>query len=1054
MTSTAYQTVPYIFSSKGLVQRYAIDRMADHTLWNHDYAECRQENSVGSALGRHAITQNGVSNVPVSNLGVYQLAWLKGLAGNSFRYAAGTALVGGKLYRRFGLSDGAYSPVALNLSGGYFSASQYNPQNTGLPYIFFGDLAGMLKDDGSFGVGLQLWGIMPPYGVPVATVIPFEDLIIEGFTTTGGLGSSGFSGPLSIVPILNTTLGTIISSAPGEFTVTPGNMTNIIPFAHLTVGSETDVIVQSTTPSSFTALFNSNHAATDVVSNSGVQGVVPAATSDAWISRAGPFDLSKYASGAPVGSSDFINIGLQCDLPFLVSATIQFDVGDGSFTQSYYTATIPTSQISGAYTAIATQIGSFQAIGQAGLAGHTWANVNAWRIVFDNTDSTDPATVTVSDFYIYGGSGPDVSGGGSPYDYRITYYNINTGNESAPSAVFVTQNEVSPVRQAVSVSWIGSIDPQVTHVRVYRRGGTLTAQWLQVAQVPIGTTTFIDTLSDSQIAANNILNIDTAPPVTSTLTVPVNTTLTANVSPGFNSASVASSANIFINQYITIDALTPNEETVFCASASPGAFVADFQLPHTAGATVQASTVTGFPVNIGTIAFDRAWLAGDPNNPNVLYYSDRFNPESFPLENFLEIGVPSDPIMGIAEWNGQLYVLTQNTVWNILGAQGGTVPLPYKTAAKHGLAAPLGFVVTEGEIWYQSYGGIYKFQGSVSVYASEQIEPVFTAQFIDDTVNRPVPLMDPNKISNTLMAFYQNEVYISYVGLDGKRHRVIYHKIYNRWRNDDAAANGMIVEEESSYRLLYGDLTGMVYQDRTGNFLDAGFSGSTQQFAPMGFNVQTACMDMGMPKNFKNFNELTLDIDTAGINVTVTLWFNHGQLAVPIATINSGTRNQISLEVNGGLGQLSLDVSLQLTATVQSAIASPVTVYEAHIRFEPEAELRMSYDSYLMDFGTPDYKIIKQFYVEYQALDSTGITFQCYIEGAPTPVFSFTVPQALVRSSFRCRVQATKAKIWRIVGTSPQPFRIYSDSRSEVKRVTQDLGYQIIPLQQPAATQP
>jgi hypothetical protein len=1096
--NNTYRSFPYIYSDRGLVARYAIDRSPQNTFWNHNNAEVRIENSVSTRLGYQPITTAGTTNAPLPG-SVQTLARLKGL-NNTYRYAgAGTGI-----YRRTGDTNGAYTPIngSFVLSGNRFFSSPYRPNLSAQPYIFFADSNCMTKDNGQLGT-VQQWGIFPPTAPVVSALETFAVTNIFNFQSAPSV-ISGFTGT-SIVSVVNTTIGTAITTAPGTFTVTPASMTNIFTGAQLIVGAETNIIVISKTATKFTAFFQLNHASTDAVTNNGWTGTI-AAGSGGTIEGPVVGGLGNLGNGT-TDSTDYISLGVMVSAQYGSVFSIAFDVGDGSFTQSYYLATFidnvpvvpkgptqppspgppkgsppgtpptpppgPGNPINAAPTGTAWQeveipISSFVAIGQAGTPGHVWANVNSWQIVVTNGSPTNTVSVGFNNFYVFGGSGPDSSVGYS-YDYRITFYNANTGDESGPS---VTQIQgLNPVAQPIFVEWPAAVtpppplDPQITHTRVYRRGGTLPNQWLQVAQVPIGTTSIVDVLSDEDIAANNILNYDTAPPVTSALPVPVDTTLRAAVTAtGEFSVTVSSTANMYVNQNLTVDPFTTSAEVVIiqAINTGTGTITAYFQYEHQINAIVQATTRTGQPCNISAIAFDQAWVAGDPNNPNILYYSDRFNPESFALENTLEIGVPSDPIMAIVEWNGQLYVFTQNTVWNVLtAAVTGNVPIPYKTAAQHGLNCNFGWVVTEGEIWFQSNGGIYAFQGSESKYVSEPIEWIFTQQFIDDELSRPVPGVSPAQVSQTLMVYYQNEVYISYIDTTATRRRVIWSRIYNRWRNDDIPANAMIVEEDT-YKLLFGATTGMIYQDRVNvNYDTSGYAGGFTTYGTLSFNLQTVSLDLGYPKNFKNFNEFTLDIDCGGNTVNVILAFDQATFNLPLGTINSIGRQQITFQVKAGAGYLALDVSVLLECTINSAAGLPVTVYEAHIRAEVEAELRKSADTYVMDFSGPDYKIVKQAWIEYTALDAAGITVNVYV-GANTTVsapnnqveFSFTLPQSLTRTSKRVRFPATKARVWRWIATSNSDFRLYSDSRIEFNPITKDKGYAALPFQQPEPTQP
>lgn len=1049
MTHPAYQSYPYIYTSKGLNARNTIDRLPQQMYWNLQNAECRQENSIASRLGRIPVSVEpailGGANAPLSISPLTSLARLKGLT-LPYRYAgAGSLLYRGSLPE---VEQSPYVPIngTYPFSGQRFSSANYRPNNTSIPYIFFADEAAMVKDNGNLGQ-VELWGIFPPVAPALVTLgSPLTEVVDDMDSGTGSYTYNSYASPAS-VSLVNTTLGTAVVA--GQIaSVAPASMANIVTNSLVTVGSEADVLVIATTSNTFTAYFAQNHAGTDAVTSSGIQGTV-ATSGGFWRTFTGDLTQANYGYGE-------FTIGIVATTPAdVIELTVAFNATSSSFTfgssPGNYVARVTTTLVAG-YQEISIPLTAFVAQGLAGSPNHTWANIQAWWIGITTSAST---SVTIGDFSYVQGQGPSVTdGGATPYDYRVTFYNSVTGTESGPSEIMVPQNWISPMGQPVILN-LGAfqagvtIDPQVTDIRIYRRGGTLPNQWLQVGQVPIGTMTFTDTLTDQQIATANILDVDTAPPITSTLPIPLNVTISAVPNPGTATVTYSGvlSNNLFENQMVTIDPLLATEETViiYDINYSSNQFTAYFQYAHANGAKATATTRQGQPCNIAAIAFNKAWVAGDPNNPDLLYYSDTFNPESFPVENFLEIGTPSDPIMAVMEWNGQLYVFTQNTVWNILGAQGGSTPLPYKTAAKHGLNAHDGWCITEGEIFYQAFGGVYAFQGSDSRYVSGDIEWVFTAQFIEDDIPREVVLMDPDEFAQTCMAYYQNEVYVSYIGEDTNRHRVIYDKVHNRWRNDDVPADAMLVQDDI-YTLIYGNVEdSMIYQDRVGNFDASGTGTAPNSFE---FSVQIASQDLGMPKNYKNFNEVTIGIDTGGLRVGVTVVFDNGEFPFFLGNITTAGRQQIDLKINNGLGYLSLNASIELTATIASNISSPVEVYEAHIRAVPEAELRQSYDSYLMDFGTPDYKFVKQGWFEYLAEDPAGILFQCYVDGYFLPQFSFVLPQATTRANVRVRFPATKARVWRWVASSNSDFRLYSDSWYEWKGVTQNKSYNKQPVQQ------
>src|SRR5208337_4405076 len=391
------------------------------------------------------------------------------------------------------------------------------------------------------------------------------------------------------------------------------------------------------------------------------------------------------------------------------------------------------------------QRGSFTTHGRAGLPGFTWATVNSYRVVFV-TNSSGPVTVEMDSFYMAASGGPD-TGAGPQYDYRYTYWNNVTGDESNPSQVM--SYTVNPSSEPIILTIVPSLDPQVTNINIYRRGGTLNVGWTEVAQIPANSTSFVDQSSDAQIASNDLLELDNDVPLTTTLTQPVNTNLGTNVTAGSTqTVTPPNMTNIFPNQQITVDSGN-NQEIVVVQSTTPTTFTAYFQLAHSISAPITASTRQGHAVNLMTIAFDIAWFAGDPDNPNRLYYSKTTNPEAVPPQNWIEIGTPSDPIMAIVFFSGQLFVLTQSRIYRVIIPYAGATPTPYPTASRHGLYANFAFSISEGLIPYLSKDGIYIFQGSISQYATEVIEWLFA----DKEPNLgPVPAQAPATAQNTIMA--------------------------------------------------------------------------------------------------------------------------------------------------------------------------------------------------------------------------------------------------------------------------------------------------------------
>lgn len=1085
MADQNYQLFEYGLHNKGIVARFITDDAPPESYLNLDGWESRQENSISSRLGPMMITTNGTNNTPLTDTNVHTLRRLKGIS-QTWRYAG----AGANLYRRAGDTNGAYTQInSVALSGNRFSAEFYRPSLSSVPYLFIADSAQMLKDNGNGNA--SKWGIAPPTTPVLTTLLDNSRTVIDNFESAVGAYTLVNLGAGTSVLRVNTTIPLAITI--GIRDVTPASMAAILPGMLLEIdaaGTPEEVQVISTTATTFNANFLHNHAINSTVKDDFIQGTV-ASNTTATISRAAALNLS-LAGGAASDDTDIITFWINISDPStLQEIRLLFDVGDGSFTQSYYLKSITpdTLQSFVAGTATSNQavtnrvfvraagqvntkapgvvvqgidgptdpglpgvqpgtIGTglnqwslvqivksdFMKVGLAGSTSHDWSKVNAWRISVQ-TISTASLTVGVDDMYLAGGSGLS-SLGGIAYDYRATYYDINTGGESNPSQPLIDSLGILSNNQPIKSTWVASTDTQVTHVRLYRRGGSLSTGWSLVATVPIGTLTFIDNQSDAVISGNPTLALDNDMPVTSTLPVPINTTL-GTVVAGGAAATVtpASLTSIVPNQTLFIGSGS-NQETIYVQSVNVGAgtFTAFFQNPHSNGDAVFGDATPNTPCNLMAVAFDIAWVAGDPNNPHLLYFSKKFNPEAFPPQNFLEIGTPSDPIMGlVAGYRGLLYVFTLSCIYSVFSP--GNSPQVYPTAeTEYGLVSNFGYCVGSGEIKYQSKDGIRRFSGGASQLMTLNQDWLFNAQSLG-----PIVPVDKTKFSSTLMAYYNRAVYISYIDINGTRRRISYDDYYQRWRNDDLLANAMFVEKDTN-ALLIANTSGSIFQDRVNDFDDGGFSSGVQIRNAIPLAFQTPFMDQAKPKFQKNYNEFTLDINTQGETVTLQLVFDNGN--GPTITlsnaINTAGRTKLQFNINAGDGQLAYNVSVIISGNVRNV----VTLREFAFKAVFETDLRQSFDTYWRDDGSPEWKLAKQGWFNYTASDPAGIAVSIFKDGnMVAPWYTFNLPQTSVRQPRMVKIKPLKCRIYRMVATSASDFSWYDDSFLEIKSLSSGKGY-------------
>lgn len=1091
MADQNYQTFDYELHNRGLVARFLQDDAPPDSYLNMDGWETRQENSLSSRLGPMMITTNGTNNTPLTDANVHTLRRIKGI-GQTWRYAG----AGANLYRRTGDTNGAYAQINLNsLSGTRFSADVYRPNLTSAPYLFIADASAMLKDNGTGNA--QNWGGLPPLVPPSISIAANQvTSIVTGATVVVGSFGVVNLGGFANANRVNTTLGTIVAAA-GIVTVTPASMANIVPGMFLVIdagGQLETVYVISVTATQFTANFTKTHAAAAIVINVFVTGTVAANTTAQIFVNLAPGILANVGAVA-AADNDLISLYVKIDNPANVQQIqVMFDVSDGSFTKSYYSAIVTPDTlqpvVSGTVTGGAGVVGAvfnraggstrtrvvgtefvpvlpgdspdlsavqpyplqtglsqwsllqirrgdFLKVGQAGDPGFDWSAVIKGQVAFQ-TIATAGITVGLDDWAMVGGSSLD-SLGGVAYDYRITFYSNNTGYETNPSIELIPSLFLLPLRQPILVTWIDPTDPQFTHVRVYRRGGSLPTGWQLDATVAVGVGKFLDTLSDASIATTQSLAIDNDPPVTTTLPVPAMGTLGTNVTAGsLGSATVPGLfGSVFAGSLLTVGS-GDTQETVYVQSTSLIAgfhIIAFFQRAHALTETVQIDTKPNTPMNLMAIAFDRAWFAGDPNNPHILYYSKKFNPEAVPPQNFLEIGKPSEPIMGIVEFRGLIYVMTVSKIYSVF-APGGSTPQSYPTAeVTYGLVANFGFCVGNGEIKYQSKDGIRGFSGGASRLMTLNEDWLFNSQN-----SGPIAPVDKTKFNLTLMAYHNRKMYVSYVDINGIRRRLIWDDSYQRFRNDSIATNALFVEEDNNF-LLYSDTNGNIFQDRVNNFDDGGFSAGIQIKNAIPLNLQMPYLDQKKPKIQKNYNEVTIKLDTQGETVSLSLKFDDGNGPTILLSnaISCVGMTPFQFKINNGNGQLAFNVSPLVTGSVRNV----VTVKEVAFKGVFETDRRQSFDSYWRNEGTPEWKLGKQGWFEYLALDPAGITVNIYKDGnLATPVSSFVLPQTANRQPLRVRFKPIKCRVYRVIAMSASDFYWYDESHIEIKPLSGNKGYQ------------
>lgn len=1076
-----YKTYSWIFQSKGITAREVDDTIAQGSYLALTNCEELAENAVAARLGSQIINRTGTAINALSGL-VHSVTKLAGLNATAWRYAGS----GTNLYRRAGLTQGPYTAISGSLSGQPWQGVVYRPDLSSMPYLFIADAAGMIKDNGTL-VSPQNMGILQPQ-YPVQAQAQNPDLIILD-NYNGSIGDYVFSGTSgSFGTYVSTTLTSAVT-APGIQAVTVADETQPGLFQTLTIdsgGNQETVLVIQVTADGFIANFTKTHTIGTGVTSADLTAAVAASTTAT---------ISKSFGGTPITAwpttlqqADYIGLYLFVGNPSNIqSITLKFDCGDGSFDTDYFYKVIgqgplqslldsvndPTTSATDAilseslnlygpaagniaalntglnqWTPLLIQLSDFAGSGRADFNDpvFNWNAVNGYQVEIVTNDSGS-STVQLAALVLFGGAGPD-SFAGVAYDWMFTFYNPVDGTESNPSVAMTNLNPpldtnwILPRRQPVLLTLIHpTVDPQVTMLRVYRRGGTLGDNYRRLNTISLGEgqTQYLDLASDADIQDADFISFVNDVPVTSGLPNPVNTTLAAAVTTTNQVTSVfpQSMANISVSQQVLLgiidpDALLDNTEIVIVLQVFSDHFTAFVQNTHGIGETVSATAKYAQPVTIMAEAFNQMWFAGDPNNPHFLYWSAKSNPQAVSSAAYVEVGTPDDPITAIVPFKGNLYVSTRKFWWSVApGSNQSPQATVYPTAAKHGCVAPLGYVATEEAIYYQAIDGLRAFAGGASSYLTQNIEFIF-----QDVGTTPIVEADQSQLAQTRTAYWNNMVFFSYIGVDGHRHRVIMHTVYKRWRNDEIDAESIFLEADTN-TLVFGDANGLVHIDRVGSYDEANNAG-TLQLAPITIDLQLPYLNQGAPELQKSYNELVMDVDTQGQDLTMTLLFNDGEFSLGLGTVNTANRQRVNIPINAGDGEQAYKVALQLTGS----FVARAYVYQAAINAIMLAKTRKTFDSYWLRLGTDESKLVKQLYIEYMA--GAAITFYVFYDGLDTAGYTFIIPAfGGVRNAIRVRLPAVKCRLIRIIGVTSADCQLWDDSKLEWKNICSGKGYSV-----------
>lgn len=997
------------FGSTGLVTRLDSGLLDETQFADYRNVSCPQEGSLGPVAGNKKYSNS-------YNLGaVHSLAKLAlgGADSADPRYTGdGTRIsrVTGPYTSFTDISSGR------NILGSRWEASPFGVGSSSRPRILIAHLGENLQDNGSWSK-LRPWGVKAPHRPPTCT------LADPAMTSFPGLKS------LATHDAGNSRLSTTVSSATliggSYYQIFPASMVDIQAGMLIKLGAGGGsspsgyVLADTVDATSFFAYCYTTPSGTVTAFNT----TVPSPIADGGtytLSVTGSTDWS-FQGDPKLGydSDDLVHFGLNISDLTAVSE-IRLRIMSGASAVDYYEQVYDTAALAafgtGSWLELTVAKSAFTKVGGIGNGGLTWKNITRIDVVVVSAAlaGTPAFSVKVGALFAAGGQGSDSESiaTAQPYEYCYTARDPETGAEGNPTPAFIERDLIHVQNRAIAVTYYGidtdaaTGNPNLTgygSIAIYRRGGVFTdAEWRFVGYgtnqgvsggTPVAAASpFIDNFRDSEISGNRTVEFDNYPPVPSDLPIKFAATLAAGYS---NHSYVNLNCTGFIGQgttpltdYMSVGSVITvgngsNAEqcVVISVSSNPASPLISvwIQADHFTGEQVECTVFAGRGVDLICQAGESILVAGDTNNPDIVYRSKAGRPDAFPVINLatgnehrLRVGTPSNPIHGIVEYNGEFVVLNKTSISTFQIWQG-RMANPKKTPANRGMVAKHLFVKAGNAIWYLSYDGIYAWAGGEETKMTEAIDGIFT-----DLNQNGIPPLDRAQYASCWFEYFNNAVYFGYKDTGGNQYILRYSTIYKRWERliANLAAGvvfGAMMAELDTGRLvcgIYDNGAGKAFLHEMNNGISQGWTGTPGDGADIEWLAKTGWFAAGSRITQKLFQTLYVELENPNDSVTVKVYYDYSATADATDTFviaaAAGRRHvPLPLQQGGGVttGKEAAVAALEFSGSSNSAI----TLFSAGFTATPLADIQRGKVTDWMSLSHPYDKRLYALHLEYDA---------------------------------------------------------------------------------------
>lgn len=266
---------------------------------------------------------------------------------------------------------------------------------------------------------------------------------------------------------------------------------------------------------------------------------------------------------------------------------------------------------------------------------------------------------------------------------------------------------------------------------------------------------------------------------------------------------------------------------------------------------------------------------GDPLQPGRLYRSKQGEVEQWPPNSYQDVCAATEELMNGGQIASTGFCFSRNRLYTILiSADGEFTTEP--SACNEGLVSRWAMAVTPFGIAFVSPFGVRLTTGGAPERLSdEMIEPLFKGETIRGL--SPIDLAVPTALQ---LAYYDDELWMTYADTGGVRRHLIYNFFDKAWRSylfaeTVSTVYGEPVQGAAASLLLGGNSTGQVYTH----------SGFTDDGAAIAYSFRTGAFDFNNPRNEKQLAEVVLDADLEAGTISVGPFLDDEDVTVTAQTV-------------------------------------------------------------------------------------------------------------------------------------------------------------------------